>query len=38
MKRTEKANIDAEVRASVMVAETLNVFPGAKVIDIKFKK
>lgn len=38
MKRTEKANIDAEVRASVMVAEALNVFPGAKVIDIKFKK
>lgn len=38
MKRTEKANIDAEVRASAMVAETLNVFPGAKVVDIKFSK
>lgn len=38
MKRTEKANIEAEVRASVMVAEALNVFTGAKVIDIKFKK
>ncbi|MDI1229115.1 MAG: DNA polymerase III subunit gamma/tau [bacterium] len=37
-KCTEKANIDAEVRASVMVAEAMNVFNGAKVIDIKFKK
>ncbi|HYD17759.1 MAG TPA: DNA polymerase III subunit gamma/tau [Patescibacteria group bacterium] len=37
-RRNEKANIEAEVRASVLVAEAMNIFPGAKVIDIKLKK